>query len=739
MNKLIYSAMLVWLMTLGVISNTNAQICRPAIDCKFGTPDAIGWAMQNFFNDGSTASWNFQPGAVFQENVDGTATLTGTVTQYGTGVAGIPARSFTVSVNFTGKSSTTTGTPETSNGCPPPSTSGWFYYTLSSGTLTGVSGTAAAGAQLSLSQHMMPAQYGIGAANQCLETSNLGLTSWFEWTVRSQPSNGWLSIMPYPAYPVIGQADICINIHGTPYNCGPNPPPCRPAIVCPPNMTKTPTNNLTCWTNFIWTTPVATTSDPSCSIPTVTQIAGPTSGSCIGYGVSTITYKATDNKGNMATCSFTITVVPPNNPCDNDVTPPTIVCPPNLTKTAVDNAQHCWTSFTWSAATATDNCCIPTVTQIAGPTSGSCIGYGTSTVTYKATDKKGNMATCSFTIIVTPPVCNPTFDPSKCYKIVPRNNRYMCLGFDDYNQNWNGAQVGAYYYNGYCCQQWKYESLGNGSCRWRNAYFNKYLGAQRQNWYGWTWDNDRVCQYDNNYNVERDWTIICNADGSYSFKHNASTLMCSFGYYNNCSLSTYNQEFDIVEVPCGCGQYAQTAQVFVSDAQAEANRVRVDFATNRGAETDYFNVKKLNNTTGAFETLEIINNKISDNSLQAHSAYDNAPNEGDNYYQVEIALNNGSKTLSEIQKVNFTSIKGLVLFPNPASDFIDVNLKDYKGKDVTIYLYNQIGVAQIVRQVQNAGATLQHIELNDLSQGQYLLRVEAKGLRDAVKSVIIQK
>ncbi len=32
------------------------SITRTVSDCKAGTVNAIGWAMQNFFNDGSTAS-----------------------------------------------------------------------------------------------------------------------------------------------------------------------------------------------------------------------------------------------------------------------------------------------------------------------------------------------------------------------------------------------------------------------------------------------------------------------------------------------------------------------------------------------------------------------------------------------------------------------------------------------------------------------------------------------------------
>lgn len=77
---------------------------------------------------------------------------------------------------------------------------------------------------------MMPSQYGIGAANQCEEKNNLGLTGWFEYRILNQPSNGWLSILPYPSNPVFGQADICIRLSNT----TPPPPP-----VCPPCPTLT--------------------------------------------------------------------------------------------------------------------------------------------------------------------------------------------------------------------------------------------------------------------------------------------------------------------------------------------------------------------------------------------------------------------------------------------------------------------------------------------------------------------
>jgi Bacterial Ig domain/HYR domain/Secretion system C-terminal sorting domain len=127
----------------------------------------------------------------------------------------------------------------------------------------------------------------------------------------------------------------------------------------------------------------------------------PRAGFC---GNDAFTYKINNGIGSSI-ATVNVTVNCPVDPCANDVTPPSITCPANMTKNPTDG-KSCWTNITWSTPKATDNCSTPTVRQIAGPTSGSCIGYGVSTVTYQATDARGNTSTCSFTITINRPACN---------------------------------------------------------------------------------------------------------------------------------------------------------------------------------------------------------------------------------------------------------------------------------------------------------------------------------------------
>jgi hypothetical protein len=73
---------------------------------------------------------------------------------------------------------------------------------------------------------------------------------------------------------------------------------------CPTNIVKTPTSENSCWT-VDWAALAVT---DNCSMPIITQTAGPTNGSCLAIGSYCVIYKATDTQGNATTCAFTVTV-----------------------------------------------------------------------------------------------------------------------------------------------------------------------------------------------------------------------------------------------------------------------------------------------------------------------------------------------------------------------------------------------------------------------------------------------
>ncbi|MEJ7610664.1 MAG: HYR domain-containing protein, partial [Ferruginibacter sp.] len=170
-------------------------------------------------------------------------------------------------------------------------------------------------------------------------------------------------------------------------------------ITCPANQTvSTASNACNAVVNGI--APVSFTSG-TCNgtAPTITYtLSGATTGSgnndasgtSFNKGTTTVTYTLTDGNGNVATCSFTVTVV--------DDVDPVISCPAPITTN--NDAGACGAVVTYATPVGTDNCPGQTTTQTAGLASGALFPVGTTTNTFEVMDAVGNIATCSFTVTV---------------------------------------------------------------------------------------------------------------------------------------------------------------------------------------------------------------------------------------------------------------------------------------------------------------------------------------------------
>jgi HYR domain/PA14 domain/Secretion system C-terminal sorting domain len=160
---------------------------------------------------------------------------------------------------------------------------------------------------------------------------------------------------------------------------------------CPTNLFLTTNSNLNGAVAF-WTAPSAS---DNCAVASVVSNFQP--GQIFPVGSTTVTYTVTDGKGNVATCSFIITVGAAD-PCAGDVTGPTISgCPANINLTTSGASA----TATWTAPTATDPCGGVSISGNFQPNSSFPVGV--SQVTYTASDRKGNKSSCNFTVTVTNP------------------------------------------------------------------------------------------------------------------------------------------------------------------------------------------------------------------------------------------------------------------------------------------------------------------------------------------------
>ncbi|AYB35054.1 HYR domain-containing protein [Chryseolinea soli] len=138
-----------------------------------------------------------------------------------------------------------------------------------------------------------------------------------------------------------------------------------------------------CGANVNWIAPAVT--DNCTGTLTLTSDHAP--GDFFAAGTTTVTYKATDVAGNVATCSFAVTV--------EDTTPPVFQNCPAQISVAADNS--CGAVVNWTSPTASDNC---SVSVVSTHQPGERFDIGTVEVVYTATDIYGNASVCRFNVTV---------------------------------------------------------------------------------------------------------------------------------------------------------------------------------------------------------------------------------------------------------------------------------------------------------------------------------------------------
>jgi hypothetical protein len=169
-----------------------------------------------------------------------------------------------------------------------------------------------------------------------------------------------------------------------------------PTVTAPTDVSvNTGPGATSCGTTVSDATLGTASANDSCAGSLSVTRTGVPAGNVFPVGQTTITYSATDPSNNTGTATQTVTVT--------DNTPPTIVCPANITL-----EPTCPTgAIATYAVPVGDNCGVQSTVATTSPTvglaSGSVFPIGTTTVTTTVTDIHGNSSSCSFTVTVLTP------------------------------------------------------------------------------------------------------------------------------------------------------------------------------------------------------------------------------------------------------------------------------------------------------------------------------------------------
>lgn len=457
------------------------------------------------------------------------------------------------------------------------------------------------------------------------------------------------------------------------------------------------------------------------------------------------------NLGNCTSCCSGQPAITCNNPpvnCNsvsgNTITKSCVNNIPVLTGAALANYEYMWLKSTTSCPNQTSQ-------AIAGATGQNYSLPSRVTVktyfircarpvgcTTWGTINESNCITVNANECAPAPVCNTNFSTSKCYKIVNvATGKILDVANFSYSDN---AKVQQYTYGGGNNQKWQIASLGSGYFKVAARHSGKVLACHE------TATGSQVYQYTYYTGGAKDWKIECQSNGFYKITHRLSGKVLDVSgssTANSAKIQIWdwhggnNQLWKIEEVSCTSGVYAATSEVMSMDAHAEVNRARVEWVNNTGYKNDFFTVEKMN-TAGDFEKLEIVNTQYTE-VPEHYVSFDNNPTEGDNFYRVGVTFNDGTTKYSETKKVTFSSLSTIRVFPNPADDYIEVDLKQYKGSAASIYLYNSFGQQVQFVNIDKVGDGTTRLDIAAQGAGNYMIRVASKDKRDVTKQVIISK
>ncbi len=253
----------------------------------------------------------------------------------------------------------------------------------------------------------------------------------------------------------------------------------------------------------------------------------------------------------------------------------------------------------------------------------------------------------------------------------------------------------------------------------------------------WTWTNGN----------NQKWKFTRNSEGYYSItaKHSQKALDV-YGVDRNSGASlvqwantnSNNQQFAVSIV--GCPSYANLrSNAYEIVARRDGGKAIIHWASNL-TDVVHYDIERMDFNTQIFKTIASVQNQVNPNELEHYVGYDDKPITGENYYRVVAYLKDGTKVETELKNVDFSNLDELNVYPNPASDELNIDLSKFghesNPEPTTIYLYDSFGRILATQQMDFATKNAR-IDVSQYPSGRYLIRVAANGREGITKQVMI--
>jgi hypothetical protein len=168
------------------------------------------------------------------------------------------------------------------------------------------------------------------------------------------------------------------------------------------------------------------------------------------------------------------------------------------------------------------------------------------------------------------------------------------------------------------------------------------------------------------------------------------------------------------------------------------NAVNVTWGTEIEINSDHFNVQRSNDGSH-WQTIGTVAAHGFSSTHLNYSFTDQTPASGVNYYRLQSVDKDGKNSFSAVKIVRGTVVKGVSVFPNPATDYINVSLGNDASATLSIRLVNQFGQVMQQQKLSHAAGTIVSLQVKGYPEGLYYVQVAGDGGINQSSKVLITR
>ena len=172
------------------------------------------------------------------------------------------------------------------------------------------------------------------------------------------------------------------------------------------------------------------------------------------------------------------------------------------------------------------------------------------------------------------------------------------------------------------------------------------------------------------------------------------------------------------------------------EAQRDGGTAQLTWNTNQGFRTDHYVVER--SADGEhFDSIGVVTQVQRTNDIIHYELLDPEPLTGDNFYRLRSVIDRDLEEWSEVRRLHFEPNEGFRLYPNPAQNVTQLQLK-YEGA-ADIMVTDRAGRVRQQRHVERHGGEPIELDVSELEAGTYHIMVKVEKYRAVSKTLVVER